>query len=329
MKKQLPFVLTSAIAVSMFSSVAFGKTSPDFTDLSQLDATTKAKFDAMIRAGIFDGITETTFGLKSQMNRAQFAKVAAMILDLPINASLRVSSFTDVSTYDQADGYALPYIEALKTAGITNGFSDGAYNPAGQVTKEELATFLIRILGKEAEAGNKTLTDGSVSNWAKGYVALALNLKLLPETIGAFEGQMPATRELLVTGAYETKQQYIPGKIVLVGAQAVGASKVKVWFNQAIDKTRASLILSKGTMNVPVTVTWSDDGKWATLVTSSPISEGEYTAAIAGLDASTVSRNEVYFRAQAEQVTEINFINPEETIAKSSAATIRVRAMNR
>lgn len=328
MKKNLSIVLTSAMALSMFSSVAFGKTSSDFTDLSQLDAATKAKFDAMISAGIFDGMTETTFGLKSQMNRAQFAKVAAMILNLPINASLRVSSFTDVSTYDQASGYALPYIEALKTAGITNGVSDGVYNPAGQVTKEELATFLIRILGKDAEAVNKTLTDGSVSNWAKGYVALALNLKLLPETIGAFEGQMPATRELLVTGAYEAKQQYIPGKVALDSAQAVGASKVKVWFNQTVDKTKANLTLSKGTMNVPVTVTWSDDGKWATLLTSSPISEGEYTAAISGLDASTVSRNEVFFRAQAEQVTEIDFVNLEETIANSTAATIRVKALN-
>ncbi|MDQ0876301.1 hypothetical protein QFZ77_004960 [Paenibacillus sp. V4I3] len=128
MKKQLSFVLTSAMALSMFSSVAFGKTSFDFTDLSQLDAATKAKFDAMISAGIFEGMTETTFGLKSQMNRAQFAKVAAKILDLPINASLRVSSFIDVSTYDQANGFALPYIEALKTAGITNGVSDGGCN---------------------------------------------------------------------------------------------------------------------------------------------------------------------------------------------------------
>ncbi|WP_261306139.1 S-layer homology domain-containing protein [Paenibacillus andongensis] len=328
MKKQLTFVLTSVMAVSMFSSVALGKTSSNFTDLSQLDAATKAKFDAMISAGIFDGMTETTFGLKSQMNRAQFAKVAAMILELPINAGLRVSSFTDVSTYDQANGYALPYIEALKTAGITNGVSDGAYNPAGLVTKEELAAFLIRILGKDAEASHKTLTDGSVSNWAKGYVALALNLKLFPETIGAFEGLMPATRELLVTGAYEAKQQYVPGKIALVSAQAIGASKVKVWFNQTVDKTKANLTLSKGTLHVPVTVTWSDDGKSATLLTSSTISEGEYTVAISGLDASTVSRNEVYFRAQAEQVTEINFVNPEETIANSSAATIKVKALN-
>ena len=88
MKKTLSVVLTSAMAFSMFSSVAFGKTSADFTDLKDLDAATKAKFDAMITAGIFDGVSDTTFGLKDEMNRAQFAKVAALIMGLEVNKDL-------------------------------------------------------------------------------------------------------------------------------------------------------------------------------------------------------------------------------------------------
>ncbi|MFC5452335.1 S-layer homology domain-containing protein, partial [Paenibacillus aestuarii] len=76
MKKSLSVVLSATVALSMFSSVAFGKTSADFTDLKDLDAATQAKFDAMISAGIFDGVSDTTFGLKEEMNRAQFAKVA-------------------------------------------------------------------------------------------------------------------------------------------------------------------------------------------------------------------------------------------------------------
>ncbi|MEC0231436.1 S-layer homology domain-containing protein [Paenibacillus alba] len=328
MKKTLSIALTSAMAVSMFSSVAFGKTSSDYSDLSQLDSATKVKFDAMISAGIFDGMTETTFGLKSQMNRAQFAKVAALLLKLPVNSGLRVSSYTDVSTYDQANGYALPYIEALKTAGITEGTSAWTYDPAGQVTKQELAAFLVRILGKQTEAESMTLTDGSVSNWAKGYVALAQQLKLVPETVGAFEGQMPATRELLVTGAYEAKQQYVPDKVSLIGAQAIGASKVKVWVNDLLDTKKATFMLSKGTMSVPVQATWSDDGKWAVLEASSPLSEGDYTAEISGIDTTSVLRKDVHFNVQKEQVTELKFVNPSDTIASSASASIKVKALN-
>jgi glutaminase len=210
MKKSLSVVLSATIALSMFSSVAFGKTSADFTDLKDLDTATKAKFDTMISAGIFIGVSDTTFGLHDEMNRAQFAKVAAVIMGLDINKDLNTSSFTDVRMDDRANGYALPYIEALKAAGVTDGYGEGTYNPAGKVTKEQLAAFLVRVLGKNADTKGKTYTDKTVSDWAEGYVALALELKLFPAAEGSFGGVSNATRDLLLLGAYEAKQQLMP-----------------------------------------------------------------------------------------------------------------------
>ncbi|GGD88358.1 S-layer homology domain-containing protein [Paenibacillus nasutitermitis] len=210
MRKKMVGLLMAVLMCFHFPvSFAAGatKTSADFTDLKDLDAATKAKFDAMISAGIFNGVSETTFGLKDEMNRAQFAKVAALITGLEVNNDLKTSSFSDVKS-DGANGYALPYIEALKTAGITDGYGEGIYNPAGKVTKQQLATFLVRVLGKDADAKAKTGTDSTVSDWAQGYVTLALELKLLPDgTDGKFGGQANATRDLLLTGAYEAKGQ--------------------------------------------------------------------------------------------------------------------------
>src|SRR4051794_9100141 len=131
MKKSLSVILSSAMALSMFSSVAFGATSADFNDLKDLDAATKAKFDAMISAGIFDGVADKEFGLKDKMNRAQFAKVAALIFGLQVDTSVKTSSFTDVDADDASNGYALPYIEAAYIAGLTDGFAPGQFNPAG------------------------------------------------------------------------------------------------------------------------------------------------------------------------------------------------------
>ncbi|MEK3867183.1 S-layer homology domain-containing protein, partial [Paenibacillus sp. FSL H7-0716] len=209
-------IVSTAIALFLClnSSISLAqtavKTSADFTDLKDLDAATKAKFDAMISAGIFDGVTDTTFGIKDEMNRAQFAKVAALITGLKVETSLKTSSFLDVKADDAANGYALPYIEALRKSGITDGYGEGIFDPAGKVTKEQLATFLVRMLGKDTEAKALTGTDVTVSNWAQGYVAEALLLKLLPAgTNGIFGGQTNATRDLLLTGAYEAKQQYV------------------------------------------------------------------------------------------------------------------------
>ncbi|MEG0439237.1 MAG: S-layer homology domain-containing protein, partial [Solibacillus sp.] len=188
------------------TNVIEAKTSADFRDLKDLDAATKAKIDAMISAGIFDGVSEGTFGLVEEMNRAQFAKVAARIYNLPINWDLKTSSFSDVKVDDAANGYALPFIEALKIAGITDGFGDGTYNPEGNVTKEQLATFLVRGLGKDREASLTTpVSDSTVSNWASGYVSSALQLGLLSNSPdGTFGGKDLASRELLVTGSFET-----------------------------------------------------------------------------------------------------------------------------
>jgi Putative Ig domain./S-layer homology domain. len=195
--------LSSAISFAD-STAAATKTSADFTDLKDLDAVTKAKFDAMIEAGVYDGIGEGKFGLTDEMTRAQFAKVAALIFGLKVDSSLQTSSFIDVKA-DAANGYALPYIEAVKAAGITDGYGNGIFDPSGEVTKEQLAAFLVRGLGWEKDVYGSAHVEGSVSDWAKGYVALALEKKLLATgEDGTFDGKTNATRDLLVKSSYQT-----------------------------------------------------------------------------------------------------------------------------
>ncbi|MBA2942425.1 S-layer homology domain-containing protein [Paenibacillus sp. CGMCC 1.16610] len=332
MKKSLSVVLSTAMALSMFSSLAFAaKSSADFTDLKDLDAATKAKFDAMISAGIFDGVSDTTFGLKDEMNRAQFAKVAALITGIEVNKDLKTSSFSDVKVDDAANGYALPYIEALKTAGITDGYAEGQYNPAGKVTKEQLATFLVRVLNKDADAKGKTGTDTTVSDWAQGYVALALELKLLPAGDGGkFGGQSNATRDLLLTGAYEAKAQYVaPGKVSVTGAKATGAQQVTVTFNKAVDTDKAKLALKKGTSEVATTVKFADDKKSAVLtLTDVKVSKGEYTVTVSGLDEASVDKTTASFTGEDEVLTKIDFVNAGDTIAYADKTIVKVKASN-
>lgn len=329
MKKSLSVILSTAMALSMFSSVAFGKTSADFTDLKDLDAATKAKFDALISAGVFDGVSETTFGLKDEMNRAQFAKVAALITGIEVNKDLKTSSFTDVKADDAANGYALPFIEALKTAGITDGFGEGTYNPAGKVTKEQLATFLVRVLGKDAAAKAKTGTDTTVSDWAQGYVALALELKLFPATSGGFGGKSNATRDLLLTGAYEAKAQYVsPGKVSVVEAKPTGVKTVEVKFTKAVD-VAAKLELKKGTVVIASTLKLADDKKSAIItLTDLKISQGTYSVALSGLAEGAVDKATATFEAKNEEVTKIDFVNAGDTVAQANTVKIKLAATN-
>lgn len=234
--------LTSAASIGV--GVSEAKTSADFTDLKDLDAATKAKFDALITAGVFNGVSETSFGLKEEMNRAQFAKVAALIFGLNVDSDLKTSSFSDVKSDDPANGYALPYIEAIKAAGITDGVGMGNFDPTGNVTKEQLAAFLLKGLGRDALAQSTPgVSDSTVSDWAKGYVQLALELKLLQNSSnGTFGGRTDASRELLVTGSFESAKTFEATQPLEVsGADFTTGNKLELKLTVGIDASSVDL----------------------------------------------------------------------------------------
>lgn len=328
MKKSLSTILSLAMAFSMFSSVAFGeeagKTSANFSDLKDLDAATKAKFDAMISAGIFDGVKEDTFGLKDKMNRAQFAKVAALVFKLKVDTSLKTSTFSDVKADDPANGYALPYIEAVKAAGITDGYAPGEFNPAGEVTKEQLAAFLIRGLNKDSE-GKATpgVNDKTVSDWAKGYVALALQLKLLSNgTDGTFGGTSAATRDLLVLSSYEAKQQYKPtfnGKYSIASFKATNANELTLELNGAVTEEAAKTLKIEikkdgNVLSSGYTTKWSDDKTKAVLTFDSKFQENKFDVTISGVSNIDDTAKTSSVTTTKEKVTKIDFLTASDTI---------------
>lgn len=203
-------VLPFAFAADTDTPAAAVKSVDDFKDLKDLPQADKDKFDSLIQDGVFNGLTEDTFGLDARMNRAQFAKVAAIIFDLEVDDTLTVSSFSDVSSDDPANSYALSYIEALKKAGLTNGYDEEGktYKPAGEVSRQELAAFLIRGLGLDADASSaEPVDDSTVDDWAKGYVSLALEKNLLAnQSADKFNGKTSATRKMLALASFAAKQ---------------------------------------------------------------------------------------------------------------------------
>ncbi|MGO4274757.1 hypothetical protein AB4Z22_33795, partial [Paenibacillus sp. TAF58] len=185
--------------------------------------------------------------------------------------------------------------------------------------------------GKDAEAKAKTGTDTTVTDWAQGYVALALELKLLSNGAdGKFGGQANATRDLLLTGAYEAKAQYVsPGKVSVTAAKATGVQQVTVTFNKPVDTAKATVALTKGSVAVATTAKFADDKKSVVLsLTDVKISEGSYTATLSGLDAAGVDKTTATFTAENEKVTKLSFVNASEKIAKSTAVTVKIKAEN-
>lgn len=188
MKKILSVALSTAMAFSMFASVAFGDTA----------TTPQQQFDALKAKGIFNGYPDGTAGLNKEMTRAEFAKVITKLLGL--KEITGVYSYTD-KNYN-AKNWAAPFIEAVTAAGIMEGKNTEKkiFDFNGKVTIEEMATILTRALDLEVP----TETNNTASAWAKGYVQAAINAGLLDSSLNF---QSNASRELLVGAAYAVDQE--------------------------------------------------------------------------------------------------------------------------
>ena len=123
-------------------------------------------------------------------------------------------------------------------------------------------------------------------------------------TDGTFGGMTNATRDLLVSGAYEAKQQFVPaGKVSVTAAKATGVKTVKVSFNKPVDTDKAKIALTKGSADVATTVKFADDKKSAILtLTDTSLRAGDYTATVSGLDAASIDKAAATFTAQDEAV---------------------------
>lgn len=191
MKKILSVALSTAMAFSMFASVAFG---------ADAKLTPEQQFNALKEAGIVSGFPDGLSHLDRTLTRAELAKI--------IVNSLNLEPVTGVATYKDkgysASHWAAPYIEAATAAGILNGkdATKKLFDPSGNVTVQELAKVLATALKLEVPAD----ANNTASAWAKGYVAAAIEKGLIAEGINY---QAAATRSQAVVAAYaiyETSQ---------------------------------------------------------------------------------------------------------------------------
>ncbi|NOU98046.1 hypothetical protein GC093_33175 [Paenibacillus sp. LMG 31456] len=284
MKKSLTLIAAAAVAFSMLATTAMAdnvKTTSDYKDLTSIEAGLKNKIDNLLSKGIFEGVSSDTFGISQNMTRAQFAKVASLVFGLQVDPTLQTSSFADVRANDSANGWAIPYIEAAKKAGLIDGMTDTSFAPGENVTVGQLDTVLVKGLGKKVTT--------STSPWYADAVKQAMELNIHPVDKS---GDGIATRADLVIGAYGSLQaaQNVKEPVSVSSVQATGDQAVQVTLDKAVDTSKATWSLSKNGTDIPVTTTWSNDKKSAALTLSSDtkLSMGTYTVTLGGLDSSSI-----------------------------------------
>jgi serine protease AprX len=171
-----------------------------FSGLADVDGSPYAPFirRAVVRR-LMDSADGTNFLPDALLTRGQMAVLVAS------DCWIRQSQIAPLAFSDVPAALA-PYVQAVTTAGgpLRDTFMQagpvaggtGLYQPDGTVSRAEVAKWLVRALGKEADAQAAMATvtsysdDAQIPDGARGYVVVATNIGLMsgfPDT-APYEG---------------------------------------------------------------------------------------------------------------------------------------------
>lgn len=140
------------------------------------DLTAQQKFDELKSKGIFTGINDGSSALDQNMNRAQFARVAALLLGLDGIGTPDIKVVTEKPFKDvELDTWYIEEITAAKEAGIMLGSPDGTFSPSKDMTIQEMAVATARVLDIEPE---KDANVEGAADWAAGYIKALQNANI-------------------------------------------------------------------------------------------------------------------------------------------------------
>lgn len=298
MKKILSVALSTAMAFSMFASVAFG---------AEAKLTPQAQFDALKAAGIVTGYPGTDDAKLDQfITRAELAKV--LVKSINLDTVSGETGYTDVA----AGHWAAEYVTAASQAGILEG-QDAVkklFAPKANVTVQELAAILVRALKLEVP----TDADNTASDWAKGYVAAAVKAGYIDADANY---QANATRALVFNAAhvfYEaSKVPPVAPVVTATKVDKVSASNLKevvVAYDGTVDKetaeNKANYTLKSG--KAIKSASLSDDKKTVTLTVESKLTNNKVEfLSVANVKAgdATISAKEVQFNVADNELPEV------------------------
>ncbi|NLN48922.1 MAG: DUF4430 domain-containing protein [Clostridiales bacterium] len=149
--------------------------------------------DAIIRAtqrGFISG-SDKKLNPKSNVTRAEFTKIMALVLGLDIDADKGIN-FADINEGD----WFYPYVNAAYKAKIIEGYGN-KFSPSDTITREQIAVIIGRALKLSAVKSDVEIKDmDNVSVWARADVETVVTLGLIVGNDNMFAPGSPATKEM-------------------------------------------------------------------------------------------------------------------------------------
>lgn len=200
-KKFLSLLLSAALVLAMVLPA-----SAAFTDIQ--DSQLQKQVSVLQMLGVIGGTSASTFSPNGTLSRAQFCKMAVVLLgrenEEPLYRNRTI--FPDVKSNHWARGYINLAVsvdvggstgENGQTTGgvkLIRGMADGTFQPDRAITYAEAVTILMRVLGySDTDAG---------MNWPTGYLQLAAKLNVT-DGLSGLNANSSLTRAQAATMFYQ------------------------------------------------------------------------------------------------------------------------------
>lgn len=155
----------------------------------------KANIKQAVSTGIVKGYTDGTFKPNAKVTRAEFVVML-------MNALKPTGKSVEMRFTDSIPAWAQKSIAQALEAKIIQGYEDGTFRPAENITRSELAVMIDRVVGRDVITATSTgfADDREVPSWAKEAVAAVKELGIVSGRNGnLFAPNETATRAEAVT----------------------------------------------------------------------------------------------------------------------------------
>lgn len=149
--------------------------------------------EQMAQKRIMSGYPDGSFQPDKNITRAEFARMIAVAMNLPLNEQAQLS-FSDQKSIPD---WARSAIAATQKAGIINGYEDGSFGPQRNITRAEMAVMIAKANKAQINQGAKlAFSDAAqVPEWSRPYVAAAVKAGIISgRDNNTFAPLSPATR---------------------------------------------------------------------------------------------------------------------------------------
>ncbi|WP_340025425.1 S-layer homology domain-containing protein [Paenibacillus sp. FSL K6-1096] len=188
-----------------FSSYAVLENKVSFKDIASVQAWAGRQISVVAAKGAIEGVGNGNFAPKSNVTRAEFAKMLIRALNLENNSAKH--SFSDVSS----TAWYAPYVAVAAEKGIITGRSAAQFDPSATITRAEMATMIARaVKAQKPEAAtnasslSKFSDAGKIAASLKDGVAFAASNNLVIGNAGKFNPNNTATRAEAAVIIYRT-----------------------------------------------------------------------------------------------------------------------------